>query len=541
VIRREKDFTVKLSLKLIDIVQRWSLVFAVLLLGMSIGCKVGPDYARPGAPVSSAWFNGNERIIVGASSTPECWWQVFQDAELDRLVQTSYKQNLTVKVAAHRVQQARALRGVAKGNFFPQVQSLNGSYSHQWRSSNAGLFGGGIPGFSFQYDDWSTGIESSWELDFWGRFRRGITEADANIGVACANYDDAIVILVSDVASSYVELRTLQNRIQLAEENAKLQAETVRLADLKLQVGTVDLLDVEQARTNLYQTQSLIPDLKAQAQAASNRLCILLGQPPYDIAGELGNSGIIPTAPPQATIGIPNDLLRQRPDVRVAERSLAAQSERIGIAKSDFYPHISLIGNVGVNAADFSNLFRQDSISAVAGPSFRWNLLNYRRIQNKMIYEEERFYELCHLYQQSVLNAQREVEDALAGFTRSHEQVETLNLSVTSAKKAAEVVLAKYSGGEVDLNRVVVVQTSQVVQQERMAIARGAVAQNLIKLYRSLGGGWELRAGITHSEIVTDVPLNAATDASPKNDDSKNDAANDQPALRKEVDAPEAK
>jgi NodT family efflux transporter outer membrane factor (OMF) lipoprotein len=454
------------------------------------GCKVGPNYQEPEAPIGDQYRDPGSDAIKRETADLADWWKVFNDPILDNLVQTAYRQNPTLHTAAVRVIEAQARRGIAVGLLFPQDQAAFGSYTRNQLSQNQANAGGIDRSFS----DWQLGVAASWELDVWGRFRRGIESADAEMLSAVANYDDAIVTLVSDVATEYISIRILQERLGVTRANVEVQKRGLELAETRFRGGTATELDRTQATALLRDTEALIPELDANIVQAENRLCVLLGIPPRDL-GEIlrGEKQTIPGAPASVAVGIPADLLRRRPDIRRAERDLAAQSARIGIAKADLFPSFFLVGDIRLTSEKFSNLFEGDSVQAFGGPSFRWPLFNYGRIQNNVRVEDARFQALIGVYENTVLRAQAEVENAIAGYLGAQRQIALLNDSVTAATRAVQVAETQYRGGIADYTRVLNTQDFLQDEQDRLVSTRGAMALNLVSLYRSLGGGWQMR------------------------------------------------
>lgn len=276
------------------------------------------------------------------------------------------------------------------------------------------------------------------------------------------------------------------------QANVELQRRVLSFIEKRFRAKAVSALDLDQATSNLAQTEAGIPLLETELRIAANRLCILMGMPPVDLRNLLG-LGPIPTAPPDVVIGIPAELLRRRPDVRRAERLTAAQAEMIGIAESDLYPAFSIDGTLGYQARNFSDLFTSRAFNGSIGPSFRWNLLNYGRILNEVRYQEAYFQELVIRYQRTVLEANEEVENGLVTFLRAQRRTKLLETSVEAAKKAVKIVVLQYEKGAVDFNRYATIEQSLVQQQDTLAQAQGQIAQGLIQVYRALGGGWEIR------------------------------------------------
>jgi NodT family efflux transporter outer membrane factor (OMF) lipoprotein len=469
------------------------------------GLKVGPNYSKPPAAVSDAWLDASDPAVQ--KRQVDEWWQVFQDPKLNWLIDTAVKQNPSLREAGMRVLEARALQGIAVGNFFPQTQQMTGQYSQTNLSfntfNNPGAISGALPPgtripplLGNYYDNWSAGFNLSWELDFWGRFRRAIESANANLEASDANYDAAMVTLLADVGTNYVQYRIAQQRIEIAHENVQIQESVVDLADQRFKVGTSTQLDLQQARTILEQTRSAIPALEITLGQANDQLCTLLGIPPRDLGADLGSGtplGADPMAsvPTWVAVGIPADLLRRRPDIRSAERQVAAQSALIGVAEADLYPTFSIDGTLGWEAADFYKLFESKSFFGNVSPGFQWNILNYGRIENNVHLQQAKTQELIAAYQNLVLTAAQEVQTSLRAFIRTRQQVDALTRSAAAAVAATQVGVSQYKGGTADFTTVFQLQASQESVQDELAVAQGNVALSLINVYRALGGGWE--------------------------------------------------
>ena len=468
-----------------------SLIAFIAFAAVFSGCKVGPNYSRPCARSSNAWIDSPNPRLQGQTDDPNHWWLVFGDERLCDLVQRAANENLTLKQAGLRVAEARYQRGIATGSFFPQTQLAAGHYNHRQLSKNNANFRSSSSQRNF--DQVALGSGVAWELDFWGRFRRSIEVADAELDASIHGYDAALVILLGDVANTYIDIRTLERRLQLARENVQIQYDTFALVQKKFDGGLVSELDVAQSKANLHQTESLIPSLGIRYRQASNLLCILLGMPPIDLEEILGRTEQIPVPPSQVAVGIPADLLRQRPDVRRAERQLAAQCSRIGVAASDFYPHLSIAGTLNVESKFGSNLLQSGSLAGVVGPNFRWDILNYGRIKNNVRMQDAAFNRLAHAYEQSILEAHQQVEDGLVTFVQTHEKIASLEKTVEASSRAVQLSSLQYRAGTVDFNRVFQSQVDRVKQQDQLATAQGELAQSLVSVYRALGGGWQIR------------------------------------------------
>ncbi|MEN6450010.1 MAG: efflux transporter outer membrane subunit [Thermoguttaceae bacterium] len=489
------------------------LLLVVAVLALSSGCtsfreyvgngfKVGPNYCRPAAPVAEQWLDQGNASINGGRIENAAWWQHFNDPVLDSLVWCAYQQNLTLRVAGLRIIEARAQRAVVAGELFPQSQQAFGEYSRNALSANGPS--GGSP--TLHFDDWTLGSSLSWELDFWGRFRRAIESADANLDASVENYDDVLVILISDVAQSYANVRIAEQRLTYAKQNVDIQKGSLRLAEERLRHGMVTRLDVTQGISNLEQTDASIRPLEAARRQAVNQLCILMGMPPRDLDEMLANHQGIPRVPTNLAIGIPAELLRRRPDVRRAERDVAAQSALIGVATADLYPHFSIRGTIFVDAVKAQDLFKADSVAGSVGPTFSWDILNYGRLRNKIRVQEARFQQLAVQYQNVVLQANAEAENAIIAMLKAQQQVGSLQRSADASSESVDLVSSQYREGTVDFNRVFNVQQTLTQQQDQLAVAEGSVAQSMIQLYRALGGGWEIRLNNAGPQAVAAAP-----------------------------------
>ncbi len=491
------------------------------------GFKVGPNYKRPAAPVADEWIDSQNPRVSSVPGDYRAWWTVFNDPVLNGLVETAYQQNITLREAGFRVAEAQAQRGIVVGNLFPQTQQVVADYTRTQRSTETALFPSIPPGSEFanlaapQFSNWRIGGALAWELDFWGRYRRAIEVADARLDSSVEDFDDALVMLIGEVARSYVELRTVEQLLQVARDNAELQTESARVAQARLDAKAADSeLDTPQAKANLGSTLAVVEALEIQRRQAQNRLAVLMGMPPHDLTYLLDGPAAIPTAPETVAVGVPAELVWRRPDVRRAERLVAAQNAEIGVATSELYPHISINGTMDWQAADFSDVFKTSAFGGTIGPSLRWNVLNYGRLLNNIRAQDARFQQLVATYQQTVLQANEEAENAIVAYLHYTDQIKVLEESAGEAREAERVAQVKYREGEIDFNRLFTVQQLLLNQQERLANARGNAAQSLVDLYRSLGGGWEIRldpsaGGATTHELPAGPPVPPAAETLP--------------------------
>ncbi len=468
------------------------------------GGLVGPNYGTPSAEVAEAWIDADSPQLKSAPVDPVAWWTVFGDPVLNHLVQHASQQNLSLRAACQRILEARAERGVAAGSLFAQQQEMTGTYSRNGFSRNAYPFGS-FP-IKMDYDDWQVGFDAAWELDFWGRFRRAVEAADAHLDAQCAAYDEVLVMLQAEVAASYIQMRAMEERLQLARQNVELQRKTLQLADTRFRGGMVSELDTQQSKAILAVTEALIPSLEAARRRFQNRLCVLLAVPPHDMSDEIAPSRGIPAAPAEVAVGIPAELLRRRPDVRRAEREAAALSARIGIAEAEFYPHIAITGTIGIESQYLSDLFHGDSLMGRVGPGFKWNLLNYGRIANNVRAAEARFCQAVLNYRDTVLKANEEVENALAAFLQERLRVQALNEATAALARAVELATHQYQQGVIDFQPLLDSQRGLVQQQDLATESRAQASIHLVAVYKALGGGWQARLGLPEPEGVEMLP-----------------------------------
>jgi NodT family efflux transporter outer membrane factor (OMF) lipoprotein len=469
------------------------------------GFKVGPNYQKPPAPVAKDWIDTDDKRVRTESDDLSKWWTVFNDPVLDSLICDAYRQNLSLRVAGTRVLQARAQLAIDTGNLLPQTQTATGDFKWNGISNNiANNFlqigtppgslspGSTFPPFKRWYGQWDQGFNLSWEIDFWGRFRRAVEADSASLDASVENYDDVLVTLLGQVATNYAQMRISEQRIKYAQENVALQRATLKIVEARFNAKTVTKLDLAQARSTLEQTEATIPELRISLRQYNNQLCILLGMPPVELRAKLGPSPI-PTAPVEATVGIPADLLRRRPDVRRAERQAAAQSAQIGVAQAEFYPHIAINGTWEYSAEFFKGLWTHPALAGNIGPTFTWNILNYGRILNNVRLQDAKFQELVATYQNTVLSAAQDVENGLVTFLEAQQRAKFQAASVKDAEEAVQIAVAQYQAGTIDFTRVTQVQQTLVSQQDTLAQAQGEIVTGLIQVYKALGGGWQIR------------------------------------------------
>jgi len=407
------------------------------------------------------------------------WWRNFKDPVLDELVAEAQRVNPNVRTAGMRIMEARAQLGIAGSTLYPQVTQATG------QALGSGQYQKGASGTTLVTVN--AGLGTSWEIDFWGKFRRSIESADAGYWASIAQYDDLQVLMAAQTASLYCSIRTVETTLVIARENAVLQKRSLDITELLFKSGSDSELDVQQAKAQYLGTLSTIPQLEATLRQTQNALSILLARAPGPLPEMAAGKDVIPQAELAVIVDIPADLLRRRPDVRAAEMQLAAQSALIGVSEADLYPSISLLGSVGLSATSLGTRL----LSWNLGPTLVWNVFDYGRLKNAVLVQDARFQQLYEQYQGSVLQAAREVDDAAVGFAKTGEQIALLEETVKAARRSVDIANIQYREGLVDFQRVLDSQQVLFSQQQALANTRGSLTQNLIALYKAMGGGWE--------------------------------------------------
>ncbi len=453
---------------------------------LCLACAVGPDYEAPELDTPDRWHLDLSNGLAEGEADLQTWWTVLDDEILSSLIERAYEGSKDLEQAVARVRQARSGLGIAKGGRVPEVDGV-GEAQRRRVSDNSvtGGDGGGTDSF------FRLGVDATWELDLWGRVRRSVESADASFAASVEAYRDTLVVVFADVATNYVDVRSFQERLRYAYGNVETQRKSLRLTRDLREAGIVGDLDVRQAELNLARTESLIPALEQGLAAAIHRVAVLLGQLPATLYAELGPEGPIPEPPPEVLIGLPADLLRQRPDIREAERLVASSSARIGVATADLYPRFSLSGTFTVDATSVSDLFEWDSRTFGIGPTFRWNVFSGGRVRATIGVEEARTEEALSFYEQTVLAGYEDVENAIVSFVQEQIRRDALERSVVAARDAVRLVNVLYRQGLTEFQNVLDTEQLLFEQEDLFAESRGLVTQNLIRLYRALGGGWE--------------------------------------------------
>ncbi|MEZ0264086.1 MAG: efflux transporter outer membrane subunit, partial [Phycisphaerae bacterium] len=454
---------------------------AILVLSLLQGCTVGPDYRAPHLDVPDSfgsWTGG----ATGHGVDLNRWWAALNDAQLDALIDQSIAGNLDLREAEARLREARAQRGVVAADRFPNVNTT-GSYRRSKTSENAFSIGGGDSGasngdsaFSFQRpgdttDLFQAGFDASWELDVFGGVRRAVEAADADLDAVYENRRNVLSTLVAEVARNYAELRGYQRQIGIAERNVKIQIDAADVARAKARLAGGSELEVARAEAQTAQTRSQIPLLEQQRDAAAHRLAVLTGRPPRALFESLTSAKLeaIPTGPPVVAPGLPAELLRRRPDVRRAERELAAATARVGEATADLYPRFTLTGAVGLQSQTVRHLTDWKSHFWNFGPSFSWPIFDAGRIRSNVAVQDNRVAQADARYRKAVLTALEEVENALTAYSKEQSRRDLLASAVERNRRAVELANTLYQGGARDFLNVIDAQRALLVTEDALA------------------------------------------------------------------------
>lgn len=430
------------------------------------------------------------------SVSADQWWRNFNDPVLEELVAEAQRRNPGVRTAGARILEARALVGIARSGLYPQAQQFS-----------ANVLGAGQvrqEGADIDFTTYGTGFAIGWELDFWGKFKRGVEAADYNYLASVARYDDMQVLVAAQAAGLYSSIRTIELRLRIAKENAELQKRSLEITEELFKSGNDTELDVQQAKALYLGTLSTIPELEAAQRQTHNALGVLLARAPGMLPELATGTQKIPRVPLDLIVDMPAEQLRRRPDIRAAEMQLAAQSALIGVSEAQLYPSIALGGSVGLSPASPARQgWSPSNLDWGLGPSLVWNVFDHGRLKNQVRVEDARFQQLYEQYQETVLKAAREVDDSAVGFARSTVQITLLEQSVEAARRSLEIATIQYREGLVDFQRVLDSQKTLFSQQERLVTARGEVTQSLISLYKAMGGGWRAGRGRTLLDEAT--------------------------------------
>lgn len=452
--------------------------------------SVGPNFQPPQQPLPEGWQSTSLQALprsdatdaVAASTAP--WWTRFNDPALASLVEEALRQNTSVRIAGLRILEAQAQLGIAGSLLYPQLQQLSGSAlalrSRDEISGQSSTIEGG---------QFNAGFTLGWELDFWGKFKRAIEAADAGYFASLAQYDDIQVLMAAQVAELYVNVRELEARLQIAHDNAAIQKRSFEITERLYKSGNESELDMQQAKTQYLSTLASVPGLESSLRQLQNVLAALLGRPPGPLPEMATHTGEIPDIGTSFPAAVPADVLRRRPDVRVAEMQLAAQSALIGVAEADKYPSLSLLGAFNLSVLSVSGSPTTSSLAL--GPGLTWNIFDYDRVENAVRVEDARYQQLVERYRDTVLQAARDVDNSAISLLKNREQL-VINEEVTvAAQRSLDIATLQYREGFSDFSRVLDAQRSYFSQNERVVGNRSNTVLSLIALYKALGGGWE--------------------------------------------------
>jgi len=465
----------------------WRSVLSGILFSAGLGgCSVGPDYHAPKPAVSGTWAENSPGVTTNAPLELTEWWKTLGDPLLSSLMERAVGSNYDLKAAEARLRAARALRGAVVADFIPTV-GAGASYSTARRSRNATT----SPMQLVDTDTYQAGFDASWEIDVFGGKRRSLEAATADTQAVEANLQGVRVSLLAEVARYYVEYRGAQRRLAIARQNLEAQQETVDITQLRFDKGLASELEVAQAKILLASTKSQIPALETDLKQSSHRMCVLLGLPPGALESELATENPIPGTPPEVPAGLPSDLLRRRPDVRSSERQLAGATARIGVATAELFPKFFLTGAAGYQSLDAAAWFEPASKYWSAGPSVRWRLLEFPRLKALVNAQTARQEELLAQFNQTVLLSLEEVENALVAYAKERERYQSLQEAVESSRRSVVLANELYLKGVGEFLNVLLDQRALYQAEDALAQSQRDVTQDLVALYKALGGGWD--------------------------------------------------
>lgn len=459
------------------------LLAVVLMLTSCI--SVGPDYQPVEPTVPETWHSELQKGLTAGQMDPAVlarWWEVLKDPQLSDLEERAVKGNLELQDAQARVTEARAMRGISQAGFFPTLDA-NAAASKS-RSSESG-------GTGKAADRYAAGFDAGWEVDIFGGVRRSVEAAQANLEATRENQHGVLVSLLAEVALNYVEMRTFQTRLEAAEANLAALQESYEINHSRYQAGLVSELPVQESLRLMESARARIPALETGLDTAMNRLAVLLGESPGSLHVELAGRKPVPRLPSTVMIGIPAETLRHRPDIRYAERNLAAQTARIGVATAELYPKFHLAGTLGLESIASGELFQPSSRVWGVGPSVSWRIFDAGAIRQSIQVQNARQEQALIRYEATILGAQEEVENALVAYTKEQIKNDSIARATSAAERSELLARDQYQAGLVNFNNVLDAQRALLLLQDELAQSNGAVTANLVRLYKAFGGGWE--------------------------------------------------
>lgn len=460
------------------------------------GCAtVGPDYAPPEAALPASWHATLDQSLSRAPADAESaalWWKRFEDPVLTQLVEGALRGSLDMQEAVARVQEARARRGLRRTGLFPSLDaSGNAAFSGEIEKEVKENALGSDPGDEGTSKRFTAGFDAGWDLDLFGGVRRSVEAAEADLQATRADLRDAWVSLAAETAWTYIEVRVGQARLAVARANLEAQQETLALTSARHDAGLESELAVHQARYSVEGTRARIPGLQAGLETAMNGLAVLQGRTPGALHSALSEPGSVPIPPKDVAVGIPADVLRQRPDIRSAESALAAQTARIGEATADLYPKVRISGSIGVETLGLNHLGTTAVWPFGYGLRIEWPVFDAGRIRRNIDVQKALQEQSLARFKGVVLRALEEVENALWAYALERDRLETLGRATSAAQDAVDLAQIQYEAGLIDFGDVLEAQRSLLGFQDQVAESEGALAADLVRLYKALGGGWQ--------------------------------------------------
>ena len=457
---------------------------------MLSACAVGPDYTMPKSNTAQSWFSSDraEAVIDENQAIEAEWWQSLNDPILTKLIEKTAAHNLDIKIAGANIREARANRGAQQAGFFPGIDS-EATARREGISENIGQpINNQNPA---NRDFYNAGFDASYELDIFGGVRRSVEAADARLASASENRRDVLLTALSETARNYAELRGTQRRIAITKKNIDLQRQTVQIAQRRYDVGDANDFELARAEAQLQITESILPNLTADLRASAYRIGVLTGQEPQALLKELLEQKPLPAPPDIVPVGLRSDILQRRPDVRRAERELAAATADIGVATSDLFPKFFLTGNAGVQSLSFSSLFESASTAWALGPLIQWPVFRGGEIRARIKAEEAQAEAAAFEYERTVLTALEDAETALVRYGEELETRKRLQKAVASNERAVRLAKRRYEGGVDDITALIDAERELANVEDNLVQSETRSITNLISLYKALGGGWE--------------------------------------------------
>jgi len=468
-----------------------TVIMVFLTIFLSSGCApVGPNYRKPEIKTPDAWHEAISREMAKQSgATLQTWWKIFDDPILNDLIENARQSNLNLKIALSGIAASRARLGIVSGRELPDANAL-GSFTRFKHSDNGPLEQLAPPNGFDSRNMFMLGVDALWEVDVFGRIRRQIEAAGAQYQASIEDYRDVLVTLFAEVALAYVEIRSCQRQIQCAEANAATQRKMLELTRARYNSGISSKLDMTQALSNLSNTEAAIPPFRICLNSIINRIGVLLDMNTETLHAKLGKPAPIPLAGEGVGIGVPADLLRQRPDIRMAEKELAAQTALIGAATADLYPRFAISGFFGLETGSFSDLGGGSSLAWGIRSPVKWNFFSGGKTRSNIAFHKEIAQQDLFKYRDTVLKAMEEVKNAIVAHSQEKIRRNWLLAAVAATREAVDLVVVQYETGLTDFNNVLVTQKSLFSQQDELVVSQANVVLNLIRLYKALGGGW---------------------------------------------------